>query len=79
MLEDLILSTTLKHHNVESPLVFLGTTNEQSDNHFMLLDEIFTRINGLERRLQVNEASCDVSRDSDDRLWQNWSQDGGVM
>ena len=52
LLEDLILSTCIKHSGSVS--VFKLITADISDNDKLLLDDIFTRINGLERRLQVS-------------------------
>ena len=52
LLEDLILSTCIKHSGSVS--VFKLITADISDNDKSLLDDIFTRINGLERRLQVS-------------------------
>ena len=52
LLEDLILSTYIKHSGSVS--VFKLITADISDNDKSLLDDIFTRINGLERRLQVS-------------------------
>ena len=52
LLEDLILSTYIKHSGSVS--VFKLITADISDNDKLLLDDIFTRINGLERRLQVS-------------------------
>ena len=52
LLEDLILSTCIKHSGSVS--VFKLITADISDNDKSLLDDIFTRINGLERSLQVS-------------------------
>ena len=52
LLEDLILSTCIKHSGSVS--VFKLITADISDNDKSLLDDIFTRINGLDRRLQVS-------------------------
>ena len=52
LLEDLTLSTCIKHSGSVS--VFKLITADISDNDKSLLDDIFTRINGLERRLQVS-------------------------
>ena len=52
LLEDLILSTCIKHSGSVS--VFKLITADISDNDKSLLDDIFTCINGLERRLQVS-------------------------
>ena len=53
LLEDLILSTCIIKHS-GSVSVFKLITADISDNDKSLLDDIFTRINGLERRLQVS-------------------------
>ena len=46
------MSTCIKHSGSVS--VFKLITADISDNDKSLLDDIFTRINGLERRLQVS-------------------------
>ena len=46
------MSTCIKHSGSVS--VFKLITADISDNDKVLLDDIFTRINGLERRLQVS-------------------------
>ena len=50
-MEDLILNTCLKH-NEKSIFKFISSKISETDK--LLLDDIFTRINGLERRLQVS-------------------------
>ena len=60
LLEDLILSTCIKHSGSVS--VFKLITADISDNDKSLLDDIFTRINGLERRLQVSLFQISVLR-----------------
>ena len=60
------MSVCLKQHGLESALELLGhstsTTSstgidssgsEEVEEHSSLLDAVFTRINGLERRIQV--------------------------
>ena len=51
-MEDLILSTCLKHNENKSIFKFMSSVITENDK--LLLDDIFTRINGLERRLQVS-------------------------
>ena len=67
LLEDVKVSVCLKQHGLESALELLGhsttSTNsttgssssgsEEVEEHSSLLDAVFTRINSLERRLQV--------------------------
>lgn len=52
LLEDVIISTCLKHKGAES-IFSLLLSGELNDEDRLLLEDIFTRINGLERRLQV--------------------------
>lgn len=51
LLEDLILSASLKHNDIVSPFSLIG--EELTEKNKQLLEDIFTRINGLERRLQA--------------------------
>ena len=56
LLEDVIVSSCLKQYGVDSPLRILGhSTGDGSDVECSktLIDAIFNRINGLERRLQA--------------------------
>ena len=60
LLEDVIVSVCLKQHGLESALELLGCSTsggsggeETAEEHSSLLDAVFTRINGLERRIQV--------------------------
>ena len=58
LLEDVVVSVCLKQHGLESALELLGQSAsgggaEETEDHCSLLDAVFTRINGLERRLQV--------------------------
>jgi E3 ubiquitin-protein ligase HECTD4 len=55
-----IVSVCLKQHGLESALELLGCSTsggsggeETAEEHSSLLDAVFTRINGLERRIQV--------------------------
>ncbi len=43
----------LKQHGLESALRLLSTGSNEMEGSIALVDAIFTRINGLERRLQV--------------------------
>ena len=45
------MSTCLKHHGINSPLSLMADDNIEENQS--LLEEVFNRINGLERRLQV--------------------------
>uniref|UniRef100_A0A1X7UQ08 HECT domain-containing protein n=1 Tax=Amphimedon queenslandica TaxID=400682 RepID=A0A1X7UQ08_AMPQE len=51
LMEDLILNTCLKHNENKSIFKFMSSKISETDK--ILLDDIFTRINGLERRLQA--------------------------
>ena len=69
LLEDVIVSVCLKQHGLEPALQLLGRSDSarassdgsggteeagrDMEEHCSLLDAVFTRINGLERRLQV--------------------------
>ena len=67
LLEDAIVSVCLKQHGLETALRLLGQSQscggggggggevagKEMKDHCSLLDAMFTRINGLERRLQV--------------------------
>ena len=50
-MEDLILSASLKHNGISSPFSLIG--EELTEKNKQLLEDIFARINGLERRLQA--------------------------
>ena len=54
-IEEVIVSVCLKQHGLSSPLQLLGHSREESglESHKALLEAIFMRINGLERRLQT--------------------------
>ena len=52
-LEEVIVSVCLKHHGVDSPLGLLRG-EKVTPSHQQLLQNLFTYINGLERRLQVS-------------------------
>ena len=54
------MSTYIKH--IGSVSVFKLITADISDSDKSLLDDIFTRINGLERRLQVSLFQISVLR-----------------
>lgn len=51
VLENLIVSTCLKYHGIDSVAIAMEQTVVENSS---LLEEIFNRINGLERRLQVH-------------------------
>ena len=55
LLEDLIVSVCLKQHGAESALDILDseTSDEEMEGWKELLELVFARINGLERRLQL--------------------------
>ena len=56
LLEDVIVSACLKQYGIESPLRILGHSTGSGldvDANRALIDSIFNRINGLERRLQA--------------------------
>lgn len=56
LLEDVIVSACLKQYGIESPLQILGHstgTSSEVESIRSLVDAIFNRINGLERRLQA--------------------------
>ena len=55
LLEEVIVCACLKQHGLESALRLLGqpTGGGRMEENRALLEAVFTRINGLERRLQV--------------------------
>ena len=60
LLEEVIVCVCLKQHGLESALRLLGQSTERPkmEENKTLLDAIFTRINALERRLQVSVCVC---------------------
>ena len=59
LLEDVLMSVCLKHCGMGSTLLLLGKEDPESiEQSRAFLDAVFTHINGLERRLQVNTYVC---------------------
>ena len=70
------MSVCLKQHGLESALQLLGHSasgdsegEETAEEQSSLLDAVFTRINGLERRLQVRMYCVVMNAEYYVRMW----------